>query len=522
MRLIGQGMIAAAALALTACASPGLEMADLLIRGGTVYTGSDAPFTGDVAIRGDRIAAVGPGAGRRARRIIDASGLIVAPGFIDPHTHVGDDLRSGDARTRLIRAFLMQGVTTAFIGNDGGGDPDVAAVLGSASIKPVGINYAAFVGFGSVRKAVVGEANRAPTPGEIERMQAMVVRAMCDGALGLSTGLFYAPESFADTAEIVALASKAAAAGGIYDTHIRDESSYTIGLAAAIDEAIAIGRQAGLPVNISHIKALGVDVQGKAPLIIARIEAARRSGQRITADQYPWSASGTKLAAALVPSWAQDGGRPALLERLDDSALAGRLRSGMAENLRKRGGAGALLITQGEFSGATLAALAKSRGEDPVAAAIAVIRIQDPAVASFNQSEQDIAAFMRRPWVMTSSDASPGHPRVFGSFARKYAKYVVAERTLTLREFSERSSTLAAATFGLAGRGRLEPGTFADIVVFDPGRFAARATYDRPTLLATGVRHVLVNGVIAVDDGALTGRAAGRALAHTPTPGSCR
>ena len=522
MPLIRQALMTAAVLGLTACAAPSLETADLLIRGGTVYTGWDEPFIGDVAIRGDRITAVGPNAGRRAKRFIDATGMIVAPGFIDPHTHLAEDLRSGDARTRLVPAFLMQGITTAFIGNDGGGDPDVAEVLGHAATKPVGINYGAFVGFGAVRKAIVGEANRAPTPGEVARMEAMVTRAMCEGALGLSSGLFYAPESFADTGEIVALARKAAASGGIYDTHIRDESSYTIGLAAAVDEAISIGREARLPVNISHIKALGVDVQGQAPLIIAKIEAARRSGQRITADQYPWSASGTKLAAALVPLWAQDGGRPALLDRLVDSTLAERLRSGMAENLRKRGGPEALLITQGEFKGFTLAQLAKSRGEDSVAAAIAVIRVQDPAVASFNQSGQDITAFMRQPWVMTSSDASSGHPRVYGSFARKYAKYVVAERVITLRDFIERSSSLAADTFGLAGRGRLKAGAFADIVVFAPKHFAARASYKQPTLLAAGIRHVLVNGVLAVDDGALTGRAAGRALAHTPTPGSCR
>lgn len=344
---------------------------------------------------------------------------------------------------------------------------------------------------------------------------------MSGPALGLSTGLFYAPESFAATEEVVALARQAGSRGGVYDTHIRDESSYSIGLAAAVDEAIAIGREAGLAVNISHIKALGVDVQGQAPLIIESIEAARRSGQRITADQYPWSASGTKLAAALVPLWAQDGGRNALLERFEDPALAERLRGAMAENLRKRGGPEALLITQGEFKGQTLAEIAKTRGEDPIAAAFAVIRMQDPAVASFNQSEQDIIAFMRQPWVMTSSDASPGHPRVYGSFARKFAKYVVAERVLTVREFIERSSALPAETFGLAGRGELKPGAFADVVVFDPTGFAARASYEQPTLLSAGVRYVLVNGVLAVDDGVLTGRAAGRALAHKPAPGSC-
>jgi N-acyl-D-aspartate/D-glutamate deacylase len=194
----------------------------------------------------------------------------------------------------------------------------------------------------------------------------------------------------------------------------------------------------------------------------------------------------------------------------------------MAENMRKRGGAAPLQITSGGFKGRTLAEVSKSRGEDPIAAAIAVIRIEDPAVASFNQTEPDIAAFMRRPWVMTGSDASTGHPRVYGSFARKYAKYVVADHVLTLRQFIERSSTLAADTFGLKGRGRLQAGAFADLVVFDPKLYAARATYEQPTLLASGVRTVLVNGVVAVDNGALTGKAAGRALPHAPTPGTCQ
>lgn len=447
--------------------------------------------------------------------------MIVAPGFIDPHTHMGDALASQDPRTRLIPAFLMQGVTTAFVGNDGGGDPDVGKMLGGASARPVGINHAAYVGFGAVRTAIMGASNRPPTEAELERMRTMVAAAMCKGAMGLSTGLFYAPQSFAATAEVAALAREAGLRGGIYDSHLRDESSYTVGLAAAVDEAIAIGREGRLPVHISHIKALGVDVHGRAPAIVAKVEAARRSGLAITADQYPWSASGTSLAAALVPLWAQDGGRDRLLERLDDPAVAARLRSGMTENLRRRGGAAALLVTEGELSGRTLADVAKARGLDPVNAAIAIIRQGDPAVASFNQVEPDIRAFMRRPWVMTGSDASTGHPRTYGSFARKFAKYVVAERVLTLRQFIERSSTLAADTFGLEGRGRLKAGAFADVVVFDPKLYAARATYAEPALAAAGVRTVVVNGVVAVDEGALTGKAAGRALPRRPTPGSC-
>ncbi|HYW17530.1 MAG TPA: amidohydrolase family protein [Allosphingosinicella sp.] len=493
------------------------ERVDLLIRGGTIYTGDSAPFVGDVAISGDRIRAVGRRLPLAAKRVIEARGMIVAPGFIDPHAHMGDDLASADPRTRLIPAFLMQGVTTAFVGNDGGGDPDVAALLGGGAARPVGINYATYVGFGAVRRQVMGAANRAPSPDEMKRMRGLVAGAMCRGALGLSTGLFYAPQSFAKTAEVIELAREAGRRGGTYDSHLRDESSYTIGLAAAVDEALAIGREAGLPVHISHIKALGVDVHGQAPAIIAKVESARRRGQAVTADQYPWSASGTSLAASLVPLWAQDGDRPKLLERLDDP----RLRSGMAENLRRRGGPAALLITEGALSGRTLADIAKSRGEDPVAAAIAVIREGDPAVASFNQVEPDIKAFMRRPWVMTGSDASAGHPRTFGSFARKYAKYVDSERILNLRQFIERSSTLAADTFRLEGRGRLKAGAFADVVVFDPGRYAARATYAQPRLTAAGVGTVLVNGILAVDRGVLTGRAAGRALLHRPTPGTC-
>lgn len=489
---------------------------DLLIRGGTVYPGSDAPFTGDVAIKGDRIQAVGPRLKLRAIRVIDARGMIVAPGFIDPHTHVDEHLASDDAPTRLVPGFLMQGVTTAVIGSDGGGSHDMVAALGH---KQVGINYAAHVGFGSVRKAAMGEADRPPTETELARMKQLVARAMCGGAIGLSTGLFYAPQSFAKTEEVTALAAEAGKRGGIYDSHIRDESSYSIGLAAAVDEAIAVGRLGQVPVNISHIKALGVDVHGQAPAIIARIEAARRAGQRVTADQYPWSASGTSLAASLVPRWAHDGGRAALLRRFDDPALRERLRADMAENLRKRGGPESLLISEGEFRGQRLDAIAKNRSMDPVTAAIAVIRKQDPSVASFNQTEADIETFMRQPWVMTGSDASTGHPRSYGSFARKYARYVLRRRTISLRDFIERSTSLTADTLGLSGRGRLKRGAFADIVVFDPKRYAERSTYEEPTLLADGVRTLVVNGILAVDQGKPTGAAAGRALPKTPSSG---
>ncbi|MEI9928126.1 MAG: hypothetical protein WDN44_11055 [Sphingomonas sp.] len=334
------------------------------------------------------------------------------------------------------------------------------------------------------REAVVGEAKRDPTADELARMEGMVSAAMCHGALGLSTGLFYAPQSFSKTAEVVDLSRVAAAHGGYYDSHIRDESSYTVGLLAAIDEAIEIARDAQIPVHVSHIKALGVDVQGQAPQVIARIAAARAAGLDVTASQYPWSASGTSLVASLIPLWAQDGGRAALLARLGDPALSLRIHNDMVENLRKRGGADKLLIVEGAHRNQTLAAVAKAMETDPVTAAIALIRVADAGVVSFNQSEADIADFMRQPWVMTDSDASPGHPRVYGTFARKYAKYVVADHVLTLREFIERSSALTADWFHLAGRGHLRRGAFADVVVFDPRTYAARATYEQPTLYA--------------------------------------
>ncbi|MGY4396822.1 N-acyl-D-amino-acid deacylase [Sphingomonas sp. UYAg733] len=508
-------------VALAPGAAPAPQSVDILIQGGTVYTGSDAPFVGDVAISGDRIRIVGRHADVTAKRTIDATGMIVAPGFIDPHTHVGTSLTDRSAATRLIAPFLMQGVTTAFVGNDGGGDPNVAQVLASAKKLPVGINFAAYAGFGAIRGRVIGAVDRAPTAAELGRMKALTASAMCQGAMGFSTGLFYAPQSFARTDEVAALAAEAGKRGGIYDSHIRDESSYTVGLAVAIGEAIEVGRLGKLPVHISHIKALGVDVQGQAGAIIAKVEAARRAGQDVTADQYPWSASGTSLVASLIPLWAQDGGRVALLKRFDDPKLAERMRTGMTENLRKRGGAASLLITEGQFKGHTLADIARTRKQDPLAAAIALIRLHDPSVASFNQIEPDIAAFMKQPWVMTGSDASTGHPRVYATFARKYAKYVVADKVISLREFIERSSALTADTFHLEGRGHLKPGAFADVVVFDPKRYAPRATYEQPTLLTVGVGTVIVNGVLTVDKGVLTRRAGGRALPHKPTPGSC-
>ena len=501
-----------AALLLAGCAtSPEAIEADVLIRGGTIYAGGSAPFVGDVAVRGDRIVAVGRAVPASASRVIDARGLVVVPGFIDPHAHMEGWLTADSSQRRLVEPFLLQGVTTTVVGNDGYGRTDVGAFLAAAQTKPIGINYATFTGFGTIRGKVIGAARRAPSATELAQENALVRTAMCEGALGLSTGLFYAPQSFAETAEVVALAKTAGELGGIYDTHLRDESNYTVGLSAAVDETIAIAREARIPVHISHIKALGADVQGTAPAIIAKVDRARAEGLSVTANQYPWEASGTSLAAALVPLWAQDGGRDALLKRLADRTLAARLRAEIAENLRRRGGAGSLLVVEGRWKGQRLDAIAAAMKLDAVSAAIAAIREADAPVVSFNMAETDIVAFMRQPWVVTGSDASTGHPRTWGSFARKYAVYVRQTGAITLRQFVDRGSTQTADILGLADRGRLRRGAFADIAVFDPETYAAQGTYETPERPATGMRYVLVNGAVAVEDGRLTGVAAGRA-----------
>ncbi|MGJ7558896.1 N-acyl-D-amino-acid deacylase family protein [Variovorax sp. RB3P1] len=523
----------ALALAVLAALSSSLHAApdapvelDLLLRGGTVYTGdTQAPVVGDVGIVGDRIVFAGQATPAQfsARRIIDATDMVVAPGFIDAHTHADVNLHSEDPKKRLNIPFVTQGVTTAVIGNDGFGGFDIAAQAKRLRATPVGTNVAMYVGFGPVRIDQLGEANKAPTPAQIEIMKTHVSQAMCEGALGLSTGLFYPPQNFSKTEEVIELAKVAARHGGLYDSHIRDESMYNIGLKGAIDEVIRIGHEAKLPVHVAHIKALGVDVQGQSGEIIRRIERERAGGLEITADEYPWTASSTRFSAALVPLWAVDGGRSAMLNRFDNPADQQRLHADMRENLRMRGGPESILFSAGnlKYVGKTLADVSKASNVDPIDAAIAVLRDGDLMIASFNQSDGDVRAFMKRPWVMTSSDSSPGHPRAYGTFAQKYAQYVVKEHTISMAQFINSSSALTADTLGLVQRGHLRPGYFADVVVFDPARYAAKATYTQPTLLSEGVVVVLVNGQLAVDGGKPTGVGAGVPLLRTPKAGSC-
>ena len=489
--------------------------ADLLIRNGQVIDGSGAPArTVDVAVTGDRITFVGDATRSNvtARRTIDARGLIVTPGFIDPHTHTLDDLSSNDPKRRSNVDYLMQGVTTVVTGNDGGGPYEVARTLEKWRRDGIGSNGALLVGYGSVRQAVMRMSDAPAVGPQLDSMRVLIDKGMREGALGMSSGLYYAPQSYSTTDEVIAMAKVAAKYGGIYDTHLRDESSYTIGLLAAVREAIRIGHDAGMPSHISHIKALGTDVWGRSDSVIAIIEAARAAGDKVTANQYPYTASGSSVGASLLPRWAEVGGRDSLRARVADPATKARLVTDMTENLRRRGGAKSLLISSTRDTsilGKTLDEVATARRISPIEAAIQIVVAGDASVASFNMDDRDIIAFMRQPWVMTGSDGSSGHPRKYGTFPKKWSEYVRGKHVLTPEQFVRQSSGLTAETFGIKDRGVLANGKFADIAVFDPATFRDLSTYQKPTELATGMKYVIVNGKVAVDGGSYTGVTAG-------------
>jgi N-acyl-D-amino-acid deacylase len=510
----------ALALALTgsALAQSGARV-DLLIRGGVVIDGTGEPRRNvDIAITGERITLVGDGASLQARRTIDATGLVVAPGFIDPHSHSISDLTSGDPDDRRLLNHLTQGVTTILIGNDGNGDYQVEAQRARLEQLRIGVNTGAFVGFGPVREAVLDQAARAPTPEELTRMQALVAQGMCEGAVGFSTGLYYAPQSFSETDEVIALAREAGTRGGLYESHLRSEGAG--GVIEAVEEALRIGREANLPVHFAHIKVAGRNTEGLADRFIQMIEAERATGRQITADQYPWTASGTRVSNALIPRWTQeDGGMAAMRRRLADPALAERLHDEIADNIRGRGGPDSLLITSGEHRGQHLGQVAQTMGVDPAEAARRIALEGDARLASFNMREEDIRNFMTQPWVVSSSDATPGHPRRFGSFAMKFARYVRDEPLLTPEQFVHRSSGLTAEIFQIEQRGLLREGYFADVVIFDPRRYDVRATYEEPELYSEGVHYVIVNGQLAIDRATATNALAGRALVRRPTGG---
>ncbi|UTW54727.1 amidohydrolase family protein [Kordiimonas sp. SCSIO 12610] len=494
---------------------------DTVIINGTVFSGNpdDNGQTLDIGIKDERIVFIGDlgNTSYKTEKTIDASGHIVSPGFIDPHTHALGDLQNTD--TSINVNYLTQGVTTVFVGNDGGGPVDTEAVMADVKAKSPGTNVAFFIGHGKVRSHVVGDDARAPSTDELKRMRELVHASMEAGAVGLSSGLFYDPGSFSETAEVIALAEEIAPYGGVYDTHLRDESAYNIGLIASVEEAIEIGRQSGAKVHLAHIKALGTVVWGQSADIIKIVEAAHSEGLKVTADQYPWRASGTRISNALVPIWAKDGGNDAMIARLADPTLADRLKQDMEEALKIRGGPDALLVVDSpleDIKGKTLREIAEERKLTFVDAAKEIIIAGNARVASFNMNDDDIRAFMAQPWVMTSSDGTNGHPRKYASFPRKYTQYIKDNQNhapvMDLGRFIHQSSGLTAETFSLCDRGYIREGYIADITIFDPDRYADKADFYNATLLSEGVTDLLVNGVQMIEAGRLTGNRSGQVL----------
>ncbi len=497
---------------------------DTLITNGRVFDGSGAPpIRADVAIKDGRIAAIGQlaSAGATATRTIDAGGRCVTPGFIDVHSHAAEGLvREG---LQQGQPLLAQGVTTIVANPDGGGPIDLKQQKLALERRGLGPNVALLIGHGSVRRAVLGMAEQAPTPDQLAQMKALVRQAMEDGAFGLSSGLFYAPGSYAKTEEVIELAKVTAPYGGLYTSHIRDESNYTIGVVASVDEVIRIAEEAHITGIVTHMKALGPDNWGLAATLVQHIQQARARGVSVYADQYPYEASSTSLTAAVLPRWAQVGGDAALKARLQDAATRAKLIPEARENIRRRGGAASLVIAHyapdHSLEGMNLEEVSKARGVPPEEAAMDLTLKADASIVSFNMSEKDIELIMRQPWTMASSDGGlvrmtegVPHPRNYGAFARRIARYVNERRTISL-DFALRSMTgLSADVFSIPDRGYLRAGAWADVLVFDPAAVRDLATYTRPHQLAQGMWYVFVNGTPVLEKGELTTALPGRVL----------
>ena len=551
MRLISRLLIpVVAGLCVTTalgCAEPASY--DLIVRGGTVLDGNgSAPARGDIGITGDRIVAVGDLSDGRAGRVIDASGLMVAPGFIDVQGQSGTTLLAdGNGESHL-----RQGITTEIIGEGGSpaywttdtADVEALAPFGVAfdwtdangffnRLRERGttINLGTFVPATAVRRTVIGMDNRPPTAAELTRMEDMVDQAMQDGAFGLSSALIYVPGSFAQTAELVALAKVAAKYQGIYITHIRGES---FNLFNALDEAIGIGRDAGLPVVIFHLKVGAKANWGRMNEALAKINAANRSGVKVSATMYPYTAGGTGLAATL-PLWVQEGGRDQMLARLTDPAVRQRARAEIESKID--GWENLLQATT--FEGIQVASAPKEIDQSIIGKRIAQIAVErkvDPWDVYFQlliesggrigalyhmMSEADVATGLQSSLVTIGTDSaalrqegvlaqgSP-HPRSYGTFPRVLGKYVRDDQVMTLSEAVRRMTSAAATQMGIKDRGRIQLGMLADLVVFNPATVMDNATYDKPHQYPTGIEHVIVNGVPVLDPRGLTGARPGR------------
>jgi len=498
------------------------ETFDVIIRNGRVLDGSGNPwFRADVGIQGDRIAAVGDLSAGVAETEIDATGLFVAPGFIDTHTHAGGGLATPELSH--ARPLLAQGLTMILANPDGRSPLDLAAQREDLLRDGLGVNVGQMVGHGSLRQAVIGMEDRLATDEELDEMAALLRAGMEEGAWGFSAGPFYTPGSYSDTREHVELGKVAAEFGVPYQSHVRDEADYSVGVIAAVEEVITVAREAGIPGVFTHAKVLGPNVWGFSQAIVYRIERAREEGLEIYADQYPYPASATGLSAALLPRWSQVGGQDSLRARLRDPEIRARIREEMVENLARRGGADRIQFRRfredPSIEGRLLSDVAAERGKDPLELAIDLFMIGSPAIVSFNMHEKDIVTFMSQPWTMTSSDGDlvpwmegVPHPRAYGAFPRKIRHYVVEEGVLDLASAIRSMTSLPAQVYRIPDRGLLQAGMAADVVVFDLATLRDLATFTEPHQLSEGMVHVFVNGRAAIRNREFTGILAGKVL----------
>ena len=503
------------------------ESFDVLIRGGRVIDGTGNPWVfADVGIRGQRIAVVGSLDEAQADTVIDASGLVVAPGFIDPHTHAV----RGIFDVPGAESSLLQGVTTLLEGNDGTSPYPIDEHLDEIRALGISPNWATFIGQGTIRSTVMGTVDRPANSEDLQRMKTLVAEAMEQGAIGISTGLFYVPGSFSTTEEVIELSRVAADYGGIYISHMRDEVA---GLLDSVNETIRIGEEAGLPVQITHHKAMGADNRGASVTTLGLIDAARARGIDITMDQYPYTASQTKVAA-LVPQWAQAGGTEALLERWSDPAVGPQIKAEIVDRiLHDRGGGDPANVSislcewDPSINGKNLAEIAVERGMEPTpenAADIVmdIIRGGGAQAVYHAMFEEDVERIMQHPATAIGSDgplsvfgAGTPHPRQYGTFARVLGRYVRERGIMSLEEAVRKMSGATAQRLGIRDRGILREGFYADIAVFDAANIRDLATFENPHQYAEGVQFVLVNGVVVVNEGAHTGARPGQVL-HGP------
>lgn len=501
---------------------------DLLITNARVVDGSGNPwFRADVAIKDGRILRIGRVSPEAAARTIDAHGQIVAPGFIDVHTHVESIYNLPAAEN-----FVRMGVTTLVTGNCGGSVTNVAEFLGRIKEKPLTVNLATLIAHGSVRRQVMGLGDRAPTADELKQMESLVEQGMKDGAVGLSTGLIYVPGTYAETDEIVSLARVAARYGGLYATHMRSEGDK---VADAIRESIQIGELAGLPVEISHFKISNKKLWGQSPMTLGLVREARARGLQVTVDQYAYTASSTSLDARL-PAWFRAGGFEEAKKRLADKATRERVISDTRELLQKSGFkdyAFAVVASYGpdkSFNGKSIAEITKKvKGKSDVNSQIEqMLEMYEAGGAGMiyhGMDEDDVKRIMQEPFTMIASDSgvrqadeSMPHPRGYGNNARVLGRYVRELKLIALEDAVRKMTSLPAQTFGFRDRGLIREGFAADLVIFDENTISDRATFDKPHQFPTGISYVIVNGATVIENEQLMASRPGVALRHSYEP----